>query len=58
MRTATEAGLVCMRRRKLLEGRTPTTLADIYALGVMLYQVVVGDLEKALLSGLGAGCRG
>ena len=36
---------------ELLEGRTPTTLADIYALGVMLYQVVVGDLERALAPG-------
>ncbi len=36
---------------ELLEGRTPTTPADIYALGVVLYQVVVGDLEKALAPG-------
>ena len=36
---------------EVLEGRTPTTLADIYALGVMLYQVVVGDLERALAPG-------
>ena len=36
---------------ELLEGRTPTTLADIYALGVVLYQVVVGDLERALAPG-------
>jgi serine/threonine protein kinase/DNA-binding winged helix-turn-helix (wHTH) protein len=36
---------------ELLEGRSPTTLADIYALGVVLYQVVVGDLERALGAG-------
>lgn len=36
---------------ELLEGRTPTTLADIYALGVMLYQTVVADLERALAPG-------
>jgi DNA-binding winged helix-turn-helix (wHTH) protein len=36
---------------EVLEGRTPTTLADVYAVGVMLYQVVVGDLERALAPG-------
>jgi len=36
---------------ELLEGKPPTTLADVYALGVMLYQVVVGDLERALAPG-------
>jgi DNA-binding winged helix-turn-helix (wHTH) protein/Tol biopolymer transport system component len=36
---------------EVLEGRTPTTLADIYALGVMLYQVIVGDLDRALAPG-------
>jgi hypothetical protein len=36
---------------EVLEGRAPTTLADIYALGVMLYQVVVGDLDRALAPG-------
>jgi eukaryotic-like serine/threonine-protein kinase len=36
---------------EVLEGKTPTTLADIYALGVLLYQVVVGDLNRALAPG-------
>jgi len=36
---------------EVLEGKTPTTLADIYALGVVLYQVVVGDLDRALAPG-------
>jgi DNA-binding winged helix-turn-helix (wHTH) protein len=36
---------------EVLEGKTPTTRGDIYALGVMLYQVVVGDLERALAPG-------
>ena len=42
---------------EVLEGKTPTTLADIYALGVVLYQMVVGDLERALAPGMGARCR-
>ncbi len=33
---------------ELLEGRAATLKADLYALGVMLYQMVVGDLRKAL----------
>ncbi|MEM7584973.1 MAG: tetratricopeptide repeat protein [Acidobacteriota bacterium] len=33
---------------ELLEGRAPTQQADLYALGVMLYQMVVGDLGRAL----------
>jgi serine/threonine protein kinase/DNA-binding winged helix-turn-helix (wHTH) protein len=36
---------------EVLEGKTPTTLADIYALGVVLYQMVVGDLDRALAPG-------
>jgi DNA-binding winged helix-turn-helix (wHTH) protein len=36
---------------EVLEGKAPTTLADIYALGVLLYQVVVGDLNRALAPG-------
>lgn len=36
---------------ELIEGKPPTTSADVYALGVMLYQVVIGDLTKALAPG-------
>lgn len=36
---------------ELLEGRAPTLQADIYALGVVLYQLVVGDLGRALAPG-------
>ena len=36
---------------ELLEGKRATLQADVYALGVMLYQVVVGDLSRALAPG-------
>jgi len=36
---------------ELLEGRPATIQADIYALGVMLYQLVTGDLHRALAPG-------
>ncbi len=36
---------------ELVEGRTPTVQADLYALGVMLYQFVTGDFTRALAPG-------
>ena len=36
---------------ELIEGKPATTSADVYALGVMLYQIVIGDLTKALAPG-------
>lgn len=36
---------------ELIEGKTPTTLCDIYSLGVLLYQSVSGDFRRALASG-------
>ena len=42
---------------EVLEGKTPTTLADIYALGVMLYQIVVGRSQQSARAGMGTGCR-
>ncbi len=36
---------------EVIEGKTPTTLSDIYALGVVLYQAAIGDLTHALASG-------
>ncbi|MCC5875744.1 MAG: protein kinase, partial [Candidatus Sumerlaeia bacterium] len=35
---------------EMLEGKPATIQADVYALGVMLYQIVVGDLHRALTS--------
>lgn len=36
---------------EVLMGQPPTMQADIYALGVMLYQLVIGDLGRPLASG-------
>ncbi|MFN7972979.1 MAG: protein kinase [Acidobacteriota bacterium] len=36
---------------EVLEGKPATTQADIYALGVLTYQMVVGDLSRALAPG-------
>ncbi|MEM9556407.1 MAG: winged helix-turn-helix domain-containing protein [Acidobacteriota bacterium] len=36
---------------EMLEGRAASTEADVFALGVVLYQVVVGDLERAVATG-------
>jgi serine/threonine-protein kinase len=36
---------------EVLEGKAATLQADIYALGVVLYQMVVGDLGRALATG-------
>ena len=36
---------------EVLRGETPTSAADIYALGVMLYQVIVGDLRRPIAVG-------
>ena len=36
---------------EVLEGKNPTIQADIYALGVVLYQLAVSDLERVLAPG-------
>jgi non-specific serine/threonine protein kinase len=36
---------------ELLKGEAPTIKSDLYALGVMLYQIVAGDLRKPLAAG-------
>ncbi|MEM8961405.1 MAG: protein kinase [Acidobacteriota bacterium] len=36
---------------EILEGHTPTVEADVYALGVMLYQMSVGDFSRVLADG-------
>jgi eukaryotic-like serine/threonine-protein kinase len=36
---------------ELLQGHAPTAHSDLYALGVLLYQLVIGDLRKPLAVG-------
>lgn len=36
---------------EIIEGQVPTAQSDIYSLGVMLYQMVVGDLRKPIAAG-------
>lgn len=36
---------------ELLAGQSPTTASDVYALGVLLYQIVVGDFRRPLTAG-------
>ncbi len=36
---------------ELLEGKVPSVQADLYALGVLLYQIVVGDFSRVLARG-------
>ena len=36
---------------EVLSGQSPTAPADVYSLGVMLYQVVIGDFRKPLAPG-------
>ena len=36
---------------EILEGRAPSVQADVYALGIVLYQMTVGDLSRALAPG-------
>lgn len=38
---------------ELVAGQPPTVRSDLYALGIMLYQFVVGDLRKPMVSGWG-----
>ncbi|MEE9293954.1 MAG: protein kinase [Phycisphaerae bacterium] len=39
---------------ELFQGKPPTARSDLYALGVLLFQVVVGDLERPLVEGWSA----
>ena len=36
---------------EILEGKNPSAQADVYALGVLLYQMEVGDFSRALATG-------
>lgn len=40
---------------EVLKGQPPTAQADVYALGVVLYQLIVGDLNRPLTAGWESG---
>ncbi len=46
-----DAGTRLYMAPEIVEGRAATTGADVYALGVVLYQMVIGDFTKALAPG-------
>jgi len=48
---ASSSGTPLYMAPELLEGRPATVQADVYALGVLLYQMAVGDLGHALAPG-------
>ncbi len=50
-KTESTSGTPLYTAPELLEGKPPTVQADIYSLGVMLYQMAVGDLSRALAPG-------
>ncbi|WP_348269475.1 tetratricopeptide repeat-containing serine/threonine-protein kinase [Edaphobacter paludis] len=49
------AGTVMYRAPELYTGSAPTPQADIYALGVLLYQIVLGDFRQQISPGWEAG---
>ncbi len=49
--SSSQTGTQLYMAPELLEGHAPTLQADIYALGVLLYQIVVGDFGRALAQG-------
>ena len=50
-KTSSMSGTRLYMAPEILEGKVATTASDIYALGVVLYQVVCGDLTRALAPG-------
>jgi serine/threonine protein kinase len=48
---SSDAGTRLYMAPELIEGKAATTSADVYALGVMLYQISIGDFAKALAPG-------
>ncbi|MCP4548432.1 MAG: tetratricopeptide repeat protein [bacterium] len=49
--TWSRAGTRLYMAPEVLGGKAPTVLADIYSLGVFFYQMLVGDLSRALAPG-------
>src|SRR5437879_308937 len=51
----TLTGTLMYMAPEVIAGQSPTASADVYALGVMLYQLAVGDFSKALSPGWESG---
>lgn len=50
-RSSSGSGTQMYMAPEMFEGKRATTLCDIFALGVMLYQLTVGDMKHALAMG-------
>ena len=49
--TGSLSGTVMYMAPEILSGQSPTAASDVYALGVLLYQLVVGDFRRPLAPG-------
>ena len=49
--TGSFSGTVMYLAPEVLGGQSPTAASDVYALGVLLYQLIVGDFRKPLAPG-------
>jgi len=49
--TASDSGTLLYLAPEMLSGQPPTVRADIYALGVILYQMAVGDFHRGMSPG-------
>ena len=55
LHSASLTGTLMYLAPEVLAGNRPTAAADVYALGVMLYQAVIGDFRKPVSPGWEAG---
>jgi DNA-binding winged helix-turn-helix (wHTH) protein/serine/threonine protein kinase len=56
-RTASLTGTLMYLAPEVLSGQSPAASADVYALGVMLYQLAIGDFRKPISPGWEAGIQ-
>ena len=49
--TDSRSGTLMYMAPELMAGQSPTLQSDVYALGMLLYQLVVGDLRRPLATG-------